>query len=43
MSILQYLKDYQTFVGTARYWTETFAKKSSLGIEEKVSLILPSL
>ena len=21
--ILQYLRDYQTFVGTARYWTET--------------------
>ena len=33
--ILQYLKEYQTFVGTARYWTETFAKTSSA--EEKVS------
>lgn len=33
---LQYLKDYQTFVGTARYWTEAFAKTSSLGVEEKV-------
>ncbi|KAH8484498.1 hypothetical protein H0E87_028822, partial [Populus deltoides] len=31
----QYLRDYQTFVGTARYWTETFAKTSSLGVEEK--------
>ncbi|CAB4280434.1 unnamed protein product [Prunus armeniaca] len=36
----QYLKDYQTFVGTARYWTETFAKKSSLGIEEKVQKLV---
>lgn len=33
---MQYLKDYQTFVGTARYWTEAFAKASSLGIDEKV-------
>lgn len=32
----QYLKEYQTFVGTARYWTEAFAKASSLGIEDKV-------
>ncbi|KAJ6865899.1 hypothetical protein NC652_037428 [Populus alba x Populus x berolinensis] len=30
-----YLRDYQTFVGKARYWTETFAKTSSLGVEEK--------
>lgn len=37
MSTFQYLRDYQTFVGTARYWTESFAKASSLGIEEKVS------
>ncbi|RXH95961.1 hypothetical protein DVH24_008461, partial [Malus domestica] len=36
----QYLKDYQTFVGTARYWTETFAKKSSLGIDEKVQKLV---
>ncbi|BFG32243.1 hypothetical protein CerSpe_185170 [Prunus speciosa] len=36
----QYLKDYQTFVGTARYWTESFAKKSSLGIEEKVQKLV---
>lgn len=36
MWTLQYLRDYQTFVGTARYWTETFAKASSLGVEEKV-------
>ncbi|KAK6924618.1 Ubiquitin-conjugating enzyme E2 [Dillenia turbinata] len=31
----QYHDDYQTFVGTARYWTEAFAK-TSLGVEEKV-------
>nr|DAD34144.1 TPA_asm: hypothetical protein HUJ06_004784 [Nelumbo nucifera] len=31
----QYLRDYPTFVGTARYWTETFAKRSSIGTEEK--------
>ncbi|KAJ4850148.1 Ubiquitin-conjugating enzyme E2 27 [Turnera subulata] len=36
----QYLRDYQTFVGTARYWTETFAKPSSLGVEEKVSKLV---
>lgn len=34
--LVQYLRDYQTFAGTARYWTETFAKTSSLGVEEKV-------
>ncbi|KAL1192787.1 Ubiquitin-conjugating enzyme E2 27 [Cardamine amara subsp. amara] len=26
----QYIKNYQVFVSTARYWTETFAKNSSL-------------
>ncbi|KAF9668076.1 hypothetical protein SADUNF_Sadunf15G0089800 [Salix dunnii] len=36
----QYLRDYQTFVGTARYWTETFAKTSSLGVEEKVQKLV---
>ncbi|XP_040986830.1 ubiquitin-conjugating enzyme E2 27 isoform X2 [Juglans microcarpa x Juglans regia] len=36
----QYLRDYQTFVGTARYWTETFAKASSLGVEEKVQKLV---
>lgn len=36
MRILQYHRDYQTFVSTARYWTEAFAKTSSLGAEEKV-------
>uniref|UniRef100_A0A0D6R477 E2 ubiquitin-conjugating enzyme n=1 Tax=Araucaria cunninghamii TaxID=56994 RepID=A0A0D6R477_ARACU len=36
----QYLKDYPTFVGTARYWTENFAKTSSLGMEEKVQKLL---
>lgn len=38
-SILQYLREYQTFVGTARYWTESFAKASSLGVEEKVCAV----
>ncbi|KAL3567354.1 hypothetical protein D5086_030005 [Populus alba] len=23
----QYLRDYQTFVGTARYWTETLLRR----------------
>ncbi|KAL1562902.1 Ubiquitin-conjugating enzyme E2 27 [Salvia divinorum] len=36
----QYLKDYQTFVGTARYWTEAFAKTMSLGVEEKVQKLV---
>uniref|UniRef100_A0A6M2EEN5 E2 ubiquitin-conjugating enzyme n=1 Tax=Populus davidiana TaxID=266767 RepID=A0A6M2EEN5_9ROSI len=36
----QYLRDHQTFVGTARYWTETFAKTSSLGVEEKVQKLV---
>lgn len=38
--LLQYLRDYQTFAGTARYWTETFAKTSSLGVEEKVRALI---
>ncbi|CAJ1974911.1 unnamed protein product [Sphenostylis stenocarpa] len=36
----QYLKDYQTFVNTARYWTESFAKESSRGIEDKVQKLV---
>ncbi|ERN06235.1 hypothetical protein AMTRI_Chr06g170390 [Amborella trichopoda] len=36
----QYNQDYPTFVSTARYWTETFAKRSSLGIEEKVQKLV---
>ncbi|CAA2966487.1 ubiquitin-conjugating enzyme E2 27 [Olea europaea subsp. europaea] len=32
----QYLRDYPTFMGTARYWTEAFAMTSSLGVEDKV-------
>ncbi|KAG7951349.1 hypothetical protein I3843_12G002400 [Carya illinoinensis] len=36
----QYLREYQTFVATARYWTETFAKASSLGVEEKVQKLV---
>lgn len=33
----QYLKNYATFVGTARYWTEAFASRSSVGLQEKVN------
>ncbi|KAK4436820.1 Ubiquitin-conjugating enzyme E2 27 [Sesamum alatum] len=36
----QYLRDYQTFLGTARYWTEAFAMISSLGVEEKVQKLV---
>ncbi|PSR96789.1 Ubiquitin-conjugating enzyme like [Actinidia chinensis var. chinensis] len=36
----QYLRDYQTFAGTARYWTETFARSSALGVEEKVQKLV---
>ncbi|KAF9607342.1 hypothetical protein IFM89_033930 [Coptis chinensis] len=36
----QYLRDYPTFVGTARYWTETFAKRASMGTEEKVQKLV---
>ncbi|KAL5724439.1 E2 ubiquitin-conjugating enzyme [Ranunculus cassubicifolius] len=36
----QYLRDYQTFVATARYWTDTFAKRSSVGNEEKVQKLV---
>ncbi|KAG8388120.1 hypothetical protein BUALT_Bualt02G0092700 [Buddleja alternifolia] len=36
----QYLRDYQTFVSTARYWTESFAMVSSLGVEEKVQKLV---
>ncbi|XP_068656652.1 ubiquitin-conjugating enzyme E2 27-like [Aristolochia californica] len=32
----QYLSDYPTFYSTACYWTESFAKRSSVGNEEKV-------
>lgn len=34
--MVQYLSDYPTFYSTAHYWTDTFAKGASLGIEEKV-------
>lgn len=34
--MVQCLSDYPTFNSTAHYWTETFAKGASLGIEEKV-------
>nr|AXR85312.1 E2.299 [Sanionia uncinata] len=36
----QYLRDYATFQGTARYWTETFAKRGSLGLQEKVAKLV---
>ncbi|XP_010908214.1 ubiquitin-conjugating enzyme E2 27 isoform X2 [Elaeis guineensis] len=36
----QYLRDYPTFVATARYWTEVFAKRTSVGIEEKVQKLV---
>ncbi|CAM6088889.1 unnamed protein product [Calypogeia fissa] len=36
----QYLRDYSLFQGTARYWTETFAKRGSLGIKEKVAKLV---
>ncbi|KAJ0969244.1 hypothetical protein J5N97_022121 [Dioscorea zingiberensis] len=36
----QYLRDYPMFVATARYWTETFAKRASVGIEEKVQKLV---
>lgn len=32
----QYIRDYRKFAGTARHWTETFAKTATLGIDEKV-------
>ncbi|KAG6410626.1 hypothetical protein SASPL_128691 [Salvia splendens] len=34
----QYLKDYQTFVGTAHYWTNAFAR--TYGVEEKVQKLV---
>ncbi|GJN16879.1 hypothetical protein PR202_gb03904 [Eleusine coracana subsp. coracana] len=36
----QYLRDYSTFVSTARYWTEAFAKSASTGMEEKVQKLV---
>ncbi|CAA0811295.1 Ubiquitin-conjugating enzyme E2 27 [Striga hermonthica] len=36
----QYLKEHPTFVRTARYWTESFAMTSSIGVEEKVQKLL---
>lgn len=39
----QYLREKQTFLGTARYWTEAFAMTSSLGVEEKVCSDIRSL
>eukprot|EP00252_Welwitschia_mirabilis_P023459 TRINITY_DN6628_c0_g1_i1.p1 TRINITY_DN6628_c0_g1~~TRINITY_DN6628_c0_g1_i1.p1 ORF type:complete len:196 (+),score=47.31 TRINITY_DN6628_c0_g1_i1:151-738(+) len=36
----QYIKDYATYVSTARYWTETFAKRADVGMEEKVQKLV---
>ncbi|KAK1257405.1 Ubiquitin-conjugating enzyme E2 27 [Acorus gramineus] len=36
----QYLRDHATFVATARYWTEAFAKRVTVGIEEKVQKLV---
>ncbi|EFJ07315.1 ubiquitin-conjugating enzyme 27, E2 [Selaginella moellendorffii] len=36
----QYLREYPVFESTARYWTESFAKRSSLGMEEKVAKLV---
>jgi len=36
----QYLRDYPTFLGTARYWTEAFARRVSIGTEEKVQKLV---
>ncbi|PKA54795.1 Lysine histidine transporter 1 [Apostasia shenzhenica] len=36
----QYLRDYQKFVGTARHWTESFAKSASVGIDQKVQKLV---
>eukprot|EP00850_Spirogloea_muscicola_P011415 SM000071S21039 [mRNA] locus=s71:64754:66222:+ [translate_table: standard] len=36
----QYLKDYVTFVGTARYWTDNFATRKDVGLAEKVAKLV---
>ncbi|KAH7365218.1 hypothetical protein KP509_18G014700 [Ceratopteris richardii] len=36
----QYLKHNNTFIATARYWTEAFAKRSSIGLHEKIQKIV---
>ncbi|PKA55270.1 Ubiquitin-conjugating enzyme E2 27 [Apostasia shenzhenica] len=36
----QYLRDYRKFLGTARHWTETFAKSASVGFDEKVKKLV---
>ncbi|KAA3475719.1 Ubiquitin-conjugating enzyme E2 27-like protein [Gossypium australe] len=36
----QYICEYQTFIDTARSWTENFARVSSLGVEEKVKRLV---
>ncbi|KAK9108562.1 hypothetical protein Syun_024573 [Stephania yunnanensis] len=35
-----YIREYPTFVNTARYWTEAFAKRTSIGTEEKVKKLV---
>eukprot|EP00249_Psilotum_nudum_P000732 c12837_g1_i1 orf=683-1267(-) len=36
----QYLKHPATFEATAQYWTESFAKRNSLGLHEKVAKLV---
>ncbi|KAL3655059.1 Ubiquitin-conjugating enzyme E2 27 [Castilleja foliolosa] len=36
----QYIKENQTFMRTARYWTESFAMSSLIGVEEKVQKLV---
>ncbi|ONK72056.1 uncharacterized protein A4U43_C04F15230 [Asparagus officinalis] len=36
----QYLRNHPTFVATAKYWTEAFAKTASIGIEQKVQKLV---
>lgn len=36
----QYLRDHPTFVATARYWTDAFARRASIGTEEKVQKLV---
>jgi ubiquitin-conjugating enzyme (huntingtin interacting protein 2) len=36
----QFRRDYATYVSTARYWTEAFAKGAYLGMEEKVQKLV---
>lgn len=33
----QFLKHNPTFVATARYWTDSFARRASIGLQEKIA------